>query len=107
MTTFICFMIAMVFLYVMRLFSGGFDLKELLSFVIMVVILGSHVYLCTRKKAILGCVVPIIILASFFPVYRIMAPVSSTTLMILLCLYMVAIGSCLYIWYKARKDNKS
>ncbi len=104
MTTFICFVIAMVFIYVMRLLTGGFDMTELTSFLLMVVLLGSHVYLSTRKKAIFGIVIPIFIVVSFYPVYKMMNPVN-TTLVALIGLYAIALGSCLYIWYKARKND--
>lgn len=70
MTTFICFVIAIVIIYVMRVFTGGFDITELVSFLLMIVLLGSHVYLSTRKKAIFGIVVPIFIIVSFYPVYK-------------------------------------
>lgn len=104
MITFICFVIAMVFIYVIRLFTGGFDIKELLSFLLMMVLLGSHVYLSTRKKAIFGIVIPIFVIASFYPVYKMMNPIG-TTLIVLIVLYLVAFGGCLYIWYKARKSD--
>ena len=52
MTTFICFVIAMVILYIMRLLTGGFDITELTSYLLMVLLLGTHVYLSTRKKVI-------------------------------------------------------
>lgn len=104
MTTFICFVIAMIFIYIMRLFTGGFDVTELLSFFLMVALLGSHVYLSTRKKAIFGIIVPICIVASFYPVYKMMSPVG-VALVILAGLYGIALGGCLYIWYKARKEN--
>ena len=102
MTTFICFVIAMVFIYVMRLFTGGFNITELLSFLLMIVLLGSHVYLSTRKKAVYGIVIPIFIIASFYPVYKMMNP-AGTTFLVLTVSYMIALGSCIYIWYKARK----
>ncbi|MCR1839217.1 hypothetical protein [Murimonas intestini] len=105
MTTFICFVIAIVIIYVMRVFTGGFDITELVSFLLMIVLLGSHVYLSTRKKAIFGIVVPIFIIVSFYPVYKMMNPVG-TTFLVLVVLYMIALGSCIYIWYKARKNNK-
>lgn len=104
MTTFICFVIAMIFLYIMRLFTGGFDFTELLSFFLMMALLGGHVYLSTRKKAILGIIVPIFIVVSFYPVYKMISPVG-ITLVILIGLYGIALGGCLYIWYKARKEN--
>lgn len=104
MTTFICFVIAMVFICIMRLLTGGFDVEELLSFILMIVLLGSHVYLSTRKKAIYGIAIPIFIVASFYPVYKMMNPVS-TTLVVLIGLYVIVLGNCLYIWYKARKND--
>ena len=104
MTILICFAIAMVFIYVIRLFTGGFNITELLSFLLMIVLLGSHVYLSTRRKAIYGIVIPIFIIASFYPVYQIMNPVG-ITFFVLIVLYMIALGSCIYIWYKARKNN--
>lgn len=104
MTILICFAIAMVFIYVIRLFTGGFNTTELLSFLLMIVLLGSHVYLSTRRKAIYGIVIPIFIIASFYPVYQIMNPVG-ITFFVLIVLYMIALGSCIYIWYKARKSN--
>lgn len=104
MTSFICFVIAMAFIYVMRLFTGAFDITELLSFLLMIVLLGSHVYLSTRKKAIFGIVIPIFIIASFYPVYKIINPVG-TTFLVLIMLYIIALGGCIYIWYKSRKNN--
>lgn len=94
----------MVFIYTMRLFTGGFDATELLSFLLMIVLLGSHVYLSTRKKAIFGIVIPIVIVASFYPVYKLMNPVGAT-LVILIGLYAISLGCCLYIWYKVRKTD--
>jgi len=49
-------------------------------------------------------VIPIFIIASFYPVYKIMNPVG-ITFFVLIVLYMIALGSCIYIWYKARKSN--
>lgn len=104
MTMFICFLIAVVLLYIMRLLNGGFDLTELLSFLMMIVLLGSHVYLVTRKKAIWGIVIPIFIVASFYPTYKLIDPVGEM-FVLLIVLYLIVLGSCLYIWYKARKNN--
>ena len=104
MTILICFAIAMVFIYVIRLFTGGFNITELLSFLLMIILLGSHVYLSTRRKAIYGIVIPIFIIASFYPVYKIMNPVG-ITFFVLIVLYMIALCSCIYIWYKARKSK--
>lgn len=104
MTTFICFIIAMVIIYFLRLLTGGFDFNELLSFLIMMGLLGSHVYLSTRKRAIWGMVIPLVILASFYLIYRWMKPEGST-LVILIMLYAIAFGCTLYIWYKARKNH--
>ena len=70
----------------------------------MMVLLGSHVYLSTRKKAIFGIVIPIVIVVSFYPVYKLMNP-AGTTLVILIGLYAISLGCCLYIWYKARRTN--
>ena len=104
MTTFICFVIAMVILYIMRLLTGGFDITELTSYLLMV-LLGTHVYLSTRKKAIYGIVIPIFIVVSFYPVYKLTNP-AGITLAVLIGLYIIALGSCLGIWYKARKSDK-
>lgn len=104
MTTFICFVIAMVIIYIIMIFTRGFDLNTSLSFLIMIALLGSHVYLVTRKKSIWGMIVPLIIVLSFYPVYQLTKPVG-TTLVIFIGLYIIALGSLLYIWYKARKDN--
>lgn len=101
MTTFICFVIAMVFLYVMQLLNGGFEIREFIAFILMIAILGSHVYLTTRKKAIFGIIVPLFLIATFFPVYKIIHPTGST-LIVLILVYIIAIGCCLYIWYRAR-----
>lgn len=106
MTMFICFAIAMVFLYLMQLFSGGFNFRELLSFLIMFALLGSHVYLVTRKKAIFGLIVPTFILLSFYPVYQIIDP-AGKELVILIGIYAIALGCSLYLWRKARKENHS
>lgn len=105
MTTFICFAIAMAILYIMQVFSGGFDFEELLSFIIMMALLGGHVYLSTRRKVFLGGVIPTLLILSFYPVCKMINPVGSQ-LFILIGGYLVAIGCCLYIWYKARKDNR-
>lgn len=104
MTTFICFMIAMVFLYIMKLATGGFDFTEFVSFLLMIILLGGHVYLSTRKKAIWGAVVPVVIVASFFPVYKLINP-DGRTLIVLILLYAIALVSCLFIWYRARKTK--
>ena len=74
MTTFICFVIAMTIVYLMKLLDGGFDLKELLAFILMVALLGSHVYLSAGKRAVYGLAVPAVIVISFFPVYKMTAP---------------------------------
>lgn len=105
MTTFICFVIAMVILYIMRLLTGGFDVTELTSYLLMVLLLGTHVYLSTRKKAIYGIVIPIFIVVSFYPVYKLTNP-AGITLVVLIGLYIIALGGCLGIWYKARKSDK-
>ena len=105
MTTFICFVIAMVILYIMRLLTGGFDVTELTSYLLMVLLLGTHIYLSTRKKAIYGIVIPIFIVVSFYPVYKLTNP-AGITLVVLIGLYTIALGSCLGIWYKARKSDK-
>lgn len=55
----------------------------------MIILLGSHVYLSTRRKAIYGIVIPIFIIASFYPVYKIMNPVG-ITFFVLIVLYMIA-----------------
>lgn len=104
MTTFICFIIAMVIIYIMMLFTNGFDITTLLSFLIMFILLGAHVYLVTRKKVIWGIVVPLLILISFYPVYKLLNPVG-ITLIVLVGLYAIAFGCCLYIWYRARKSK--
>ena len=65
MTILICFAIAMVFIYVIRLFTGGFNITELLSFLLMIILLGSHVYLSTRRKAIYGIVIQYLLLRRF------------------------------------------
>ena len=88
----------------MRLFSGGFNATELLSFLIMIALLGSHVYLSTRKKAIFGIVIPLFIAATFYPIYQFITPVG-TALIMLVVLYVIALGCCFYIWYKARKST--
>ena len=103
MTTFICFVIAMVILYIMRLLTGGFDVTELTSYLLML-LLGTHVYLSTRKKAIYGIVIPIFIVVSFYPVYKLTNP-AGITLVVLIGLYILTLGSLLGIWYKARKSD--
>lgn len=85
MTTFICFVIAMVILYIMRLLTGGFDITELTSYLLML-LLGTHVYLSTRKKVIYGIVIPIFIVVSFYPVYKLTNP-AGITLAVLIGLY--------------------
>ena len=105
MTTFICFVIAMVILYIMRLLTGGFDVTELTSYLLMLMLLGTHVYLSTRKKVIYGIVIPIFIVVSFYPVYKLTNP-AGITLVVLIGLYILTLGSLLGIWYKARKSDK-
>lgn len=104
MTTFICFLIAMAVIYIVMLCTNGFDLNTSLSFLIMFILLGSHVYLVTRKRAIYGIIVPVFIIVSFYPVYQLINP-AGTTLILLISLYAIALGGCLYIWYKARRDH--
>ena len=104
MTTFICFVIAMAIIYIMRLSTGGFNATESLSFILMIVLLGSHVYLSTRKKAMYGIIVPLLIIVSFYPIYQLTNP-TGTTLILLIGLYAISLGCCLYIWYKARKTS--
>lgn len=65
----------------------------------------SQVYLSTRKKAIFGMVIPLLMMVPFYPVYKWINP-AGTILILLIVLYVIAIGSCLYIWYKARKNDK-
>lgn len=101
---FICFVIAMAVIYLMQLFDGGFDLKELLAFVLMVLLLGSHVYLSTGKRAVYGLAVPAVLLVSFIPVYKMTDP-SGSELAFLILGYIIAVGSCIFIWYRARRDN--
>ncbi|MBS7009255.1 hypothetical protein [Anaerostipes sp.] len=104
MTTFKCFIIGIAILYIIQLFSGGFDFKESLSYIIMIALLGSHVYLSTRKRAFLGIIVPLLLILSFYPVYKTINP-AGKKLMILIGGYLIAIGCCLYIWYKAGKEK--
>lgn len=104
MTTFICFAIAMIILYFSKLFTTGFNLTELLSYLIMMAVVGLHVYLSTRKYAWLGVIVPLLIVISFYPVYKLTHPVD-TVLIGLTGLYVIAFSGCLYVWYKARKDG--
>lgn len=92
----------MAFLYMMKLFTGDFDMIELLSFLIMMVLLGGHVYLSTRKKAVYGIVVPVFIAVSFYPVYKLIEP-NGTAFFLLIGLYVIALGCCLGIWYNAEK----
>ncbi len=105
MTTYICFIIAMICIYIFELLDGGFDLKDCIAYFIMLVVLGAHVYLSTRKKALWGIVIPIVIVISFYPVYRIIKPIGSE-LLVLIGLYFITIVSTLYVWYKARKSDK-
>lgn len=104
MTAFICFLIAMAVIYIVMLSTNGFDLNASLSYWIMFILLGSHVYFVTRKKAIYGIIVPVFIIVSFYPVYQLINP-AGATLILLIGLYASALGCCLYIWYKARKDH--
>ena len=69
MTTFICFLIAMAVIYIVMLCANGFDINTSISFLIMFILLGSHVYLVTRKKSIYGIIVPLLIIVSFYPIY--------------------------------------
>ena len=103
MTTYICFLIAMIILYVMKLLSGGFNLRELVAFLLMGVLLGSHVYLSTRKRAIWGIAVPVVLVISFFPVYTLISP-NGIQLITLIIFYAIAIGCSLFVWYKARRN---
>lgn len=104
MTTFICFVIAIAIIYIMKLSTGGFDVKEFISYTLMVVLLGAHVYLSTRKKAIWGLIVPVVTVVSFYPVYKLINP-DGFSLIMLILLYIIAFVCFLYIWYRARKDN--
>ena len=103
MTTYICFLIAMIILYIMKLLSGGFNLRELIAFFLMMILLGSHVYLSTRKRAIWGIVVPAVLMISFYPVYNLISP-NGTQLIALIAAYVIAIGCSLFVWYQARKN---
>lgn len=105
MTTFICFVIAMTIVYLMKLLDGGFDLKELLAFILMVALLGSHVYLSAGKRAVYGLAVPAVIVISFFPVYKMTAP-SGDELAFLILGYFIAVIGCVFIWYRVRKGNR-
>lgn len=104
MTTYICFLIAMIILYVMKLLSGGFNLRELVAFLLMMILLGSHVYLSTRKRAIWGIVVPAILVISFFPVYTVISP-TGTQLIALIGFYAIVVGCSIFVWYKARRNT--
>lgn len=104
MTTFICFAIAMTILCFMKVLTGGFHtMDEILTFVLMMVLLGGHVYLSTRKKAVYGSVVPILVVISFYPVYKLTAP-AGAAVFILVGLYVITLAGFLAIWYKARKN---
>lgn len=104
MTTLICFIIAMTILYFIELSDGGFNIDDLMAYLIAVVILGLHTYLCTRKSVIWGAVVPILVLASFYPVYRLIEPTGSSLFM-LICLYAIILVLCLYLWRDIRKKK--
>ncbi len=104
MTTFIYFIIAMVILYIVKLLISGFDITELISYLIMAVLLVSHVYLSTRKKAILGIVIPIFFVISFYPVYKLINPVGAT-LVVLIGSYVITLGCFFGVWYRARKNK--
>jgi len=102
---FLCFAIAIAILYFTRLLTGGFDQNSFLSFMIMIGLLGTHVYLTTRKKAVFGIIVPIFLVLSFYPVCKMTNP-SKSQFIILSCFYIIALVCFLYICYKAREDYK-
>lgn len=104
MTTLICFIIAVTILYFIELSDGGFNTDDFMAYLIAVVILGLHTYLCTRKSAIWGAVVPILVCASFYPVYRLIEPTGSSLFM-LICLYVILLVLCLYLWRGIRKKK--
>lgn len=104
MTMWICFCIAMVVGYVIQLGIRGFDAVSTISFLIMFVIVGAHIFFTTRKKAIWGIVVPLFILISFYPVYKLIEP-RGTVLVSLVGLYVITLGMLLFVWYKARQNK--
>ena len=103
MTTLICFIIAMTILYFIELSDGGFNMDDFMAYLIAVAVLGLHTYFCTRKSAIWGAVVPILVLASFYPVYR-LEPTGSSLFM-LICLYAIILVLCIYLWRDIRKKK--
>lgn len=107
MKNFICFVIAMTLIYIIKFVTGGLDAEGFLSYFLMVALLGSHVYFSTRKRAIFGIVIPIVIVASFYPIYQLMHP-TSIKLAVLIGMYVIVLGMLFFIWYQVRKnDNRS
>ena len=107
MKNFICFVIAMALIYIIKFVTGGLDAEGFLSYFLMVALLGSHVYLSTRKRAIFGIVIPIVIEASFYPIYQLMHS-TSIKLAVLIGMYVIVLGMLFFIWYQVRKnDNRS
>ena len=107
MKNFICFVIAMALIYIIKFVTGGLDAEGFLSYFLMVALLGSHVYLSTRKRAIFGIVIPIVTVASFYPIYQHMHP-TSIKLAVLIGMYVIVLGMLFFIWYQVRKnDNRS
>ncbi len=105
MTIYICFVIAMIFIYIIELLNGGFKLKEFLAYFIMMALLGAHVYFTTRKKALWGIIVPTFIVVSFYPVNKLINPVGVENI-VLIGLYLIVFILTLFIWYKARESIK-
>lgn len=106
MTTLICFTIAMICILIINLLNGGFQAREFPAYIIMVILLGTHVYFSTRKKVLWGIVIPIFIALTFYPVYRIINP-TGTEVIMLVGLYVIAFSLSLIIWYQARKNDKN
>lgn len=104
MTTLICFIIAMTILYFIELSDGGFNMEDLMVYLLTTAFLGIHTYLCTRKRAIWGIVFPIFVCASFYPVYQLINPTGSS-LIILVGMYAIVLVLSLYLWRNIRRSD--
>ncbi len=106
MKHFLNYLIVMTLLYIFMVMQNGFDSDTTLSFIVVLVILGGHVYLITRKHAILGIIIPSVIAISIYPAYQIISP-KGAEIVVFVALYVITEVQAIWIWRIVRKDMKS
>lgn len=98
--------IVLILVFLFHLLNYGFDAENSAYYIAycigLIAALILHCYLSTKKLA-LGCVVPVLLLLSFYPVYRIIRP-DEDTLVLLVMFYIGLLTFFSYIWFEIRKD---